>query len=348
MITSTTWEVIVSEELDEEHVPNLRVSGSGHCIRRQAYVFIGTEETDPPDEKAKSRMALGKMAEVLIVRDLKSKGWETAHTVLDPGGQLEIIVQIPDTDFNMTGHPDGICRHPDFTSDKWVTLECKSMSPSRAQETQQEGIAKTYPHYMSQIAMYGKILHEMGLVSHPERGVFAIMDREGEHLSPERIKWEPEIYDSAIARMQQIVNEVTPDNMPERPYAPDSIDCRFCSYQTACWGPPAQGQKGKNGPPPKVKIEGDPRVVHAARTWADMQPELDSAKETLQRTCNDHDKVDVESEGVTAGYFIPRENPIYDTGMLQKLIPADILAKCLSRYQPEPKKRFWVRFTKRR
>ena len=67
----------------------------------------------------------------------------------------------------VTGHPDGICRHTIFTRGMWVTLECKSKSVERADEVLRDAVAAVYPHYISQIALYGVPLHEMGLVQHP-------------------------------------------------------------------------------------------------------------------------------------------------------------------------------------
>ena len=64
------------------------------------------------------------------------------------------------------------------------------MSPERAEEVQREGITKVYPGYLTQISLYGRRLKEMNLVSHAERGIFGMMDREGRLLPPERVVWE--------------------------------------------------------------------------------------------------------------------------------------------------------------
>ena len=56
------------------------------------------------------------------------------------------------------------------------------------------------------------------------------------------------------------------------------------------------------------------------------------------------DGADLTAAGVTAGYFHPRE-PKYDPGMLEKLVPADVLRKCAP--GPAAKDAFWVRKARR-
>ena len=335
---------MASRDLDEPHKPKLRMSAAGHCVRELAYAHRGEEQTDPPDQRALNRMAMGHMAEILIVRDLWERGWETAHTVLDPGGQLELEQEIPGAGTRMTGHPDGICRHPDFTKGQWVTLECKSMGPERAKETSERGIAETYPHYITQISLYGRTLHERGLVSHQARGVFAVMDREGTTLPPERVAWNEDLFDQTMAKASKAVTETEQGKLPERPFEPGSRECKYCPYQTLCWGKtPSRGE----APPAKVTMQTDPEVMEAARTWAELKPQVDQARGVLQRTSNDLEMADIHSEEVIAGYFIPRSDRVYDADRLEKLVPGDVLKRCLSRNQPPPKSGFWVRLKNR-
>ena len=87
-------------------------------------------------------MAMGHMAEVLILKDMERNGWETKYTVLSEEGQLELELEIPGTNETIKGHPDGVCRHEGFTNNYWVTLECKSMSVDKATEVQKDRIAK--------------------------------------------------------------------------------------------------------------------------------------------------------------------------------------------------------------
>ena len=132
------------------------------------------------------------MAEILILKEMEHNGWETKNTVLSSEGQLELELEIPGAGATIKGHPDGTCRHPGFTKDQWVTLECKSMGTDQALDVEESGVAAVYPSYVAQISLCSRKLHEMKLVAHPERGIFAMMDRDGRMLPPERIAWERE------------------------------------------------------------------------------------------------------------------------------------------------------------
>ncbi len=103
------------------------------------------DRSDPPVGQELNRILLGHPAEILIIMALEEAGWETRHTVLLEDGQLEVSTTLPESGKVVSGHPDGICRHPIFTRGMWVTLEYKSMSVERADEVLQDGVALTYP-----------------------------------------------------------------------------------------------------------------------------------------------------------------------------------------------------------
>lgn len=336
---SVSWQALCREELDEPDHPYLRMSAAAKCPRALAYAAQHTPESDPPGEQARNRMALGHMAEILIVRDLESRGWETDHTVLSPGGQMELELKLPESGVVLTGHPDGTCRHPQFTKGEWVTLECKSMSPDRGEETQAKGMARTYPGYMAQIALYGKRLHELGLTPYPGHGVFAVMDREGRPLPPERVSWGPEFAHDLTRKMDQAAIRGEAAELPERPYPQSSQECKYCNYHTLCWGEILRTQPG--GKRPKI-MTGDPKIVSAAEEWARLKPLVDEARDVLQTASNQQGQADIIASGVTAGYFQPRSEPVYDHSMLSREVPAEVLRKCLIPQEPK-RLAFWVR-----
>ena len=339
-MTIQNWQPLASEYLDREQPPHLRMSSAGRCPRALAYAATHLEESDPPDEHSLNRMAMGHMAELLIVRGMHRRGWETGHTVLSGSGQLELEVEVPNTGMVMRGHPDGICRHPEFTRNHWVTLECKSMSIEKGREVERQGVAPTYPHYMFQISMYGRRMHEMELVSHPERGVFAMMDRDGRPLPPERVTWDTGLVDGKLAELTGVVKAAEAGEVPERPYPQSSSECQYCSYHTLCWG--EAPQRDGDNPKPLIVSE-NPEVRAAAERWAEFKPRVDTARDFLQAESNSNDRADIMAAGVIGGYFEPRELPSYDAATLERLVPADILKKCLSRNQRQRPAPFWVR-----
>ncbi len=345
--SSPDWQVLASEFLDRPQPPHLRMSAAGKCPRALAYAHMECQESNPPDDHSFNRMSMGHMAEILIVRNLHKNGWETDHTVLSPTGQLELEFQIPGTDVVLIGHPDGICMHPEFTKGKWVPLECKSMSVMRGEETQKLGVAETYPEYITQISLYGRELQKMGLVSHPRVGVFAMMDRDGRPLPPERVGWEDSMVDETLEKLRQVVETVERGEIPERPYGPNSLKCRYCNYNLLCRGPEdeivEQVKDRSNGYEiKKTWSTDDPDIVGAAQRWLNLKPKMDDAKDILQNASDTAGKADVVAGIVVAGYFQPRNPPAYDPEILDKLVPGDILRKCRL---PEERKRqgFWIR-----
>ena len=73
-----------------------------------------------------------------------------------------------------------------------------------------------------------------------------------------------------------------------------------------------------------------------------MKPEVDEIKDVLQTASDAAGKKDVVVGMVIAGYFQPRNPPMYNPAKLDKLVPGDILRKCRL---PEEEKRqgFWIR-----
>ena len=268
MTNTQNWQPLAAQDLDREQPPHLRMSSAGRCPRALAYATMHLEESDPPDEHSLNRMAMGHMAEVLIVRGMHRRGWETGHTVLSDSGQLELEVAVPNTGMVMREHPDGICRHPEFTRNHWVTLECKSMSIEKGREVERQGVAPTYPHYIFQISMYGRRMHEMELVSHPERGVFAMMDRDGRPLPPERVSWDAGLVDGKLAELTGVVRAAEAGEVPERPYPQSSSECQYCNYHTLCWGGAAPAGRGQ---PQASDRFGEPRGAGRGRTVGRVQ-----------------------------------------------------------------------------
>lgn len=338
------WQLLATQEITKPPSPvRLRVSSSGQCERALVYVAQGLPETDPPDQAARNRMALGHMAEILIILHLHQEGWETKYTVVD-GGQLTVEVPIPGTGLVLRGHPDGLCRHSDYTRGHWVTLECKSMSSAMAGRVTAEGVAQVYPKYINQISLYALKLHQKKLVSHAHKGVFAMMDRNGDPMPPERTTWAEDHAQKTIDGLRLALQRAEANAIPPRPYPPDSFDCRYCNYHTLCRGPRTL-QEEPDGPYKTGTQAADEDILEAARTWLSMDPELKRVKRILQDASDDQGKLDIFAGEVTAGYFQPRQPPAYDPALLLQKVPADILRQCLSPFQ-DKREGFWIRRTR--
>ena len=214
----------------------LRLSQTGQCQRRLHYIHSRETPSDPTNLTRRHKLAMGHALEVLAILAFKSYGWETRHTCVDDGGQITLEMQIPGLDDPVQGHPDGICRHENFTENAWIPLECKSTSEFRAAMFEELGIAKVEPSYIMQIAMYGRLMFERGIVDHADRGVFAFISREGRLLPPERIKWNPNLSDRGVLRLAHAFHTTDEGQPPDRPYDdPNEEPCSYCPFRKICW-----------------------------------------------------------------------------------------------------------------
>ena len=335
------WQTGAAEMLDHNDPPHLRVSATSKCIRALHYSANGMKETDPPDEEAQNRMALGHMAEVLIIRAMERRGWETDNTVLSPDGQMDLEIEITTANGEtkkLPGHPDGRCRHEYYTNGKWVPLECKQMNDDLAVMTRATGIASVYPGYILQIGIYGREMKRRDLVQSGEAGVFGMMDRGGRMLPPERVRWSSKTIDDALAKMAAVADgKEGPE--PVRPHQKGSDECAICPYHTLCWGiPPDRPLHPAKKP---MDLNDNRAACAAAEIWLETKPQNDIAKTTLQDLVEEMDGRDITMAGVTAGYFAPKDPPRYDASKLEEMIPSDILRQCQT--EPGKSKAFWVR-----
>lgn len=337
--TPKSWQQGFAAEL--QHSPSgrgLRASGAGRCVRRQTYAASGTPESDGDDDRSPARLALGHALEVLIVLNMKREGWETENTVLD-GGQAEIaLAEMP----WVTGHPDGKCRHPKHTNGMKVVLECKSMGPQRGELVFADGIFAHYEEYRSQIAVYGRQLYREGKVDHPERGVFAMMDREGKPLAPERVAWQPMHFDQAVNRLREAQHHAENGTLPERPYAPDSVQCTFCPFRTRCWElapPPAAASRAIWRNQSQVKLD-DLQLAQRVANYAAAMKDRKEVTKILEEECHKYGDANIEIGGLVAGYFYPSDSVSYDENKLAKYLTAEQIREC--RAHP-PTRRFWIR-----
>lgn len=301
----------------------MRMSSAGKCSRQIAYRSLGYDETDPPDRPAENRMEIGNTAEKLIVLHTMEDGWDVTNSVIQESGQLELEhPSIP-----LTGHPDGICRHPTFTKGLPVTLEAKSMYAHRLEEVIDRGIFATYPDYKAQVACYAATLYRMGLVAHPHRAVFVCVDRDGVEMPPERVSWTEEYSQRVFDRLRRIWSVIELGKLPDRPYEPGDDHCKYCRYHTACHGIP----KPPETTPDPVWINPDDDTELASRYHTGV-------KQRLEALSVQHGGADIKAGPLTAGFFTPRDN-LYDERKLADFLTAEQLRQC--RKPPTP--RFWIR-----
>ena len=329
--TREKWQQALAADIEnrEDGQPHLRLSQSGHCIRKLHYIAAGEPPSDPSDPTRNNRFILGHALEVLALLALRDHGWETRLTCLDEDGQLTIETKIEGRETPVPGHPDGICRHPILTNNQWVILECKSMSEHRASQVEEIGLGKVEPSYIMQAAMYAGVLFDMEIVEHYDRGVFAIITREGRFLPPEMVRWPENLSERGHRRMSQAVFSAQENQPPERPYDEHSPNppCNMCFYQSLCWADRTDAALQPIISGQATPLDHDPDAAEAARTWREAKQAMDAAKAVLQRKLNDNGDIPISAEGVKAEYFRRSGDENYDMREIGRYLTGDILRK---------------------
>ena len=311
----------------------MQISCAGQCPRRVAYRTLRYPESDPPDQRSRNIMEISNSLEPIMIRNLENNGWEIRHSILHQDEQLNIQLNDPP----VRGSPNGICRHPQHTKDLWVTLKCKSMSSQKLQEVRRSGIAEIYPECQAQAACYAQALYEMKLVSHPQRAIFAAMDREGNFAVPERLSWDRSYFVSLSSDLYRTWLSIMQGELPEKPYGTDDPICGSCPYFTLCHG--EDFLPVTNGEEPVIVIED--ALIEAAERWAQAKQVVDETTDTLAQACNDFARHDLILGNVRAGYIHSHQNAVYDESKLARYLAAEILRKC--RLSIPAERTFWVR-----
>ena len=319
----------------------LRLSQTGQCQRKLHYTHAGELPSNPTNQERRNKLAMGHALEVLAIISFREHGWETRYTCLDDGGQLTVETSVDGLSEPVSGHPDGICRHPQFTNDKWIPLEVKSMPEFRAEKVEELGLAKVEPSYVMQIAMYGRLLFDQGLTEHHDRGVFAIITREGRMLAPELLKWRSNLSDAGHQRLATAVYTNNQGEPPERPYDdPNHEPCSYCQFRDLCWGneilsdlqPIIRGQA--------TEMDHDPEAVQAAQDWARAKQLMDQSKSVLEAKLAANGNIPIAAAGVKAEYFRPNEANNYDMAELGRYLTGQIMRQ--HQNPQRPNRVLWV------
>ena len=320
---------------DPEELPKLfRMSGAGYCRRRLGYQSLGYEESNPPDRTSKNIMALGDAAENILIFNMLEDGWEIRHTrAVEGGEQLSIGNVYPP----MTGHPDGVCRHPVHTRGRWMTLECKSMGPDKMDDVVTNGLHVVYPEYVAQASFYARLMFNLEIVETPNAAIFATMDRMGRNPAPEWVEWNIEFEQQMREELTDAWETVLAGDLPERPYQPDDDKCGYCPFYTTCHG------MEKKPPWSREEVEIEERmVVEAAEEWLRANAARKEARATLAQA------LPFTKGGPTAvvgnakmSWFIPNDPPQFDMDRLREMLTEDEIRSARKPAKIEPA--FWIR-----
>lgn len=312
----------------------IRMSGAGYCPRRQAYRSWEYEESDPPDRRSRNVMALGDAAEDILIRNMVEDGWEVRHTRAVPGSQQ---LSVGNVDPPMTGHPDGICRHPEFTAGRWMTLECKSTGTERLEQVGLNGLLAVYPEYVAQACFYARILFNLEMVAEPRAAIFAMMDREGRNPAPEWVEWN-EGYETRLrAQVAETWDMILRGELPEAPYQPDDDPCKICNYFSLCHKLPPESRWN-----PESVERNEETLLKAAEDWLDANEKRKAARAVIAAAVPYADGAPAVVMGnAKASWFIPDPPVQFNMDRLRTLLTEDDIR--WARRKPKTEPALWIR-----
>ncbi len=206
------------EEKDEK---KLRLSLSGNCVRKLAYIHLDyPEEGKEIDSRAKITFFLGDLVELALLKLAKLSGCYIFATGLN---QIEVSINIDGVE--IAGHPDGFLLH----EGNLYIVECKSMSDYGFKDFEKGKISY---EYLAQVNMY---MYALKL----DKAIFVALDKNNSLLGERVVKRDNKIIKECLERFKKAI-KATDNNLPEREYKPDEKgklpwQCGYCPYWRLCY-----------------------------------------------------------------------------------------------------------------
>lgn len=231
----------------------MREQGASAAINAAIDARIASEAADEPGRPYLGASAVGSdcLRKILWdwqrpagfgaqTRRIFARGhWVEAYTTsLMVAAGFRIVRDGPDLAFSQLdglfrGHGDGmITAGPAIEGVGYPCLwEHKGLGSKGWTKLQRDGLARTYPAYADQVALYQAYF---GLTDHPAVFTAANMDTmEILHvLVPFDVERAQRVSDRAVSVIRHHLAGETP---PRGSAKPDDFRCRFCSHREGCW-----------------------------------------------------------------------------------------------------------------
>ena len=207
--------------MKEREERKLRLSSSGDCIRKLAYIYLGFEEDGKKiDARGKLTFFLGDLTELAILKLARLSGCHIFATGLE---QLEVSINIDGVE--IVGHPDGLFLHKGTT----YLVECKSMSDYGFKDFEKGNISSSY---IAQVNMYMYLLNI-------KNAIFLALNKNNSVLGEKIVSYSPKVVSEVIERFRKVIHS-TKDNLPEREFKPDKNgklpwQCSYCPFWKICY-----------------------------------------------------------------------------------------------------------------
>jgi len=208
----------------------------GHpCERALQFEYFHAKKD--PDKEFKGQTLrifnVGHSLEDLAVRWIRQAGFDLRNE--KPTGNMHPEqFGFSTANGRIKGHIDGVfCGGPDCI--QYPALwECKTMQAKKWKECVKDGVAKAFPIYAAQIAIYQAY---MDLTENP--AIFTSINKDTEELYFEAVPFDAALAQRISDKGVRILQACDAGNLlPRIANSQDHFECKWCFYTSRCWSLP--------------------------------------------------------------------------------------------------------------
>jgi hypothetical protein len=198
------------------------------CARRLQYEFQGAPQDEGSGFNAKTRRIFhrGHKGEEWMIEWIKAAGFDLRTS--KNGKQFGF----EDCDGRFKGHIDGVFVGGPEGFKYPALWECKVLGAKGHAQLVKHGLAKAYPKYAAQVAVYQAYL---SLAENP--AIFTALNADTMEIHVELVAFDQHVAQSNIDKAAAVLTAC--DHGETLPRASDDRDgfvCRFCGFKGVCWG----------------------------------------------------------------------------------------------------------------
>jgi hypothetical protein len=200
-------------------------SAGNECMRRVQYDWVCTPTTDAQKELIFGR---GHAAEAMVRAQLQRAGFSFAPPETLAFVALEYLA----------GHSDGIITEapvlPGVDLPVPALWECKCMGQKNFRAIARDGLAKAFPQYATQLALYQYFLKK------PNPALYSVVNANTCEVLHFSVPFDVTRTETAIERIKKVIEATKAGILLPRAYRdPSDWRCRrSCGHTSRCWGWP--------------------------------------------------------------------------------------------------------------
>lgn len=198
------------------------------CSRRTFYEVTGTNGA-PHDGKTKRIFERGNVYETLAAAWLKKAGFMLRTESLVPRRQMGFAV----ASGRFKGHIDGVVEEgPKLDGLEYPCIwENKAVGDKGFKSVAKDGVAKAYPRYADQIALYQLYMDNQAAA------LATFVNANTMEIHAEAVAFDPTRAQQASDKAVDLLRAIDANDPPARATgSADQFPCPWCRFKQTCWG----------------------------------------------------------------------------------------------------------------